>query len=199
MPSPAGICIRKLIRSCAAIHLRRHHDRQVLVPADYKEMLALDADGKADTIAKFYPIKFVWDNPNDSPDAGKQTFDTMWPITELVYHQRGGQAERLPSRQKIANQGRADARLAMDASGELYIYSKGDAMIRQVVGCAPNNCDVLPRILVPSARKRRRPSSRRRRGARPLTIEGRILRRSLTGNIEAKGVDGDGARHSIRE
>ena len=55
-------------------------------------------------------------------------------INELVYHQRGGQAERLPARQKVANQGRADARLAVDGSGELYIYSKSDGMIRQVVG-----------------------------------------------------------------
>jgi hypothetical protein len=104
--------------------------------ADYKEMLALDADGKAETTAKFYPIAFVWDNPNDAPDAGKQRYDSMWPINELVYHQRGGQAERLPSRQKVANLGRADSRLAMDGSGELYLYSKSDGMIRQVVGSA---------------------------------------------------------------
>jgi hypothetical protein len=104
--------------------------------ADYKEMLTLDADGKAETTAKFYPIKFVWDNPNDSPDAGKQPYDSMWPINELVYHLRGGEAERLPSRQKVANQGRADSRLAMDGSGEFYIYSKSDGMIRQVVGSA---------------------------------------------------------------
>jgi hypothetical protein len=58
----------------------------------------------------------------------------MWPINELVYHQRGGQAERLPARQKVANQGRADARLAVDWSGELYIYSKSDGMIRRIVG-----------------------------------------------------------------
>jgi hypothetical protein len=102
--------------------------------ADYKEMLTVDADGKADTTAKLYPVKFVWDNPSDTPDAGKQTYDSMWPINELVYHQRGGQAERLPARQKVANQGRADARLAVDWNGELYIYSKSDAMIRQVVG-----------------------------------------------------------------
>lgn len=92
--------------------------------ADYKEMLALDADGRADTMAKFYPITFVWNN---------QQYDSMWPINEKVYHERGGQAERLPSRQTVAKQGRADARLAMDAAGELYIYSKSDGMIRQVV------------------------------------------------------------------
>jgi hypothetical protein len=102
--------------------------------ADYKEILTADADGKAETMAKFYPVKFAWDNPDDSPDAGKQTFDTMWPINELVYHQRGGKEEHLAARQKVANQGRADARLAVDWNGELYIYSKSDGMIRQVVG-----------------------------------------------------------------
>jgi hypothetical protein len=102
--------------------------------SDYKEMLAVDADGRAETTARFYPITFVWDNPSDAPDAGKEAYDSMWPINELVYHQRGGQAEHLPARQKVANQGRADARLAMDWSGELYIYSKSDGMIRQVVG-----------------------------------------------------------------
>ena len=79
-------------------------------------------------------MKFVWDNPNDSPDAGKQVYDTMFPINELIYHARGGKEEHLASRQKVANQGRADARLAIDGSGELYIYSKSDGMIRQVVG-----------------------------------------------------------------
>ena len=102
--------------------------------ADYKEMLAVDADGKPETTAKYYDIAFVWDNPHDSPDAGKQPYDTMFPINEFTYHHRGGKEERLAARQKVANQGRADARLAIDAAGELYIYSKSDAMIRHVVG-----------------------------------------------------------------
>ncbi len=58
----------------------------------------------------------------------------MFPINEMIYHSRGGKEEHLASRQKVANQGRADARLAVDANGELYIYSKSDGMIRQVVG-----------------------------------------------------------------
>ena len=57
----------------------------------------------------------------------------MFPINEMIYHSRGGKEEHLASRQKVANQGRADARLAVDANGELYIYSKSDGMIRQVV------------------------------------------------------------------
>jgi len=102
--------------------------------ADYKEMLSADGDGNAGTLAKYYDVKFVWDNPNDSPDAGKQVFDTMFPINETTYHFRGGKEEHLASRQRVANQGRADARFAVDHDGELYIYSKSDGVIRQVVG-----------------------------------------------------------------
>ncbi|HUP39769.1 MAG TPA: PQQ-dependent sugar dehydrogenase, partial [Vicinamibacterales bacterium] len=102
--------------------------------ADYKDMVAADADNSAATQAKYYDVTFLWDNPNDSPDAGKQLYDTMWPINEMIYHARGGKEEHLASRQQIANQGRADARLAVDGNGELYIYSKSDGMIRQVVG-----------------------------------------------------------------
>ena len=78
---------------------------------DYKEMLAADGDGNAGTLAKYYDVKFVWDDPNDSPDGGKQVYDTMFPINEMTYHSRGGKEEHLASRQKVANQGRADARL----------------------------------------------------------------------------------------
>jgi hypothetical protein len=104
--------------------------------ADYKEMLAADGDKDPMTQAKVYPVRFAWDNPGDSPDAGKKTYDTMWPINEMVYHSRGGKEEHLASRQRVANQGRADARLAIDGSGELYMYSKSDGMIRQIVGVA---------------------------------------------------------------
>ena len=97
-------------------------------------MLAADADGNAGTLAKYYDVKFAWDNPNDSPDAGTQVFDTTFPINELTYHARGGKEEHLASRQRVANQGRADARFAIDHEGELYVYSKSDGMIRQVVG-----------------------------------------------------------------
>ena len=58
----------------------------------------------------------------------------MWPINEMTYHERGGKEEHLASKQRVANQGRGDDRLAIDASGELYIYSKSDGMIRAIVG-----------------------------------------------------------------
>lgn len=101
--------------------------------ADYKEMLEADGDGKPGTLANIYEVKFLWDNPNDSPDAGRQVYDTTFPINESTYHHRGGKEEHLASRQRVANQGRADARFAIDHDGELYIYSKSDGMIRQVV------------------------------------------------------------------
>ena len=50
--------------------------------ADYKEMLAADSDEKPETLANFHEVKFLWDNPNDSPDAGKQTYDSTFPINE---------------------------------------------------------------------------------------------------------------------
>ena len=102
--------------------------------ADYKEMLAADGDGAAHTLAKYYDVKFLWDNPQDSPDAGKQVYDTTFPINVATYRVRGGKEENLASRQRVANQGRADARFAIDHDGELYLYSKSDGMIRQVVG-----------------------------------------------------------------
>ena len=46
------------------------------------------------------------------PMRANRTYDTMFPINEMTYHFRGGKAEHLASRQKVANQGRADARLA---------------------------------------------------------------------------------------
>ena len=76
-------------------------------------------------MAKPHEVKILWNG---------QVYDTMWPINEMTYHQRGGKEEHLASRQTVANQGRGDDRLAVDAAGELYIYSKSDGMIRQVVG-----------------------------------------------------------------
>jgi hypothetical protein len=39
----------------------------------------------------------------------------------------------LPGRGTISGSRRADARFAIDAAGELFVYSKTDGMIRQVV------------------------------------------------------------------
>ena len=101
--------------------------------ADYKDMLAAD-DGDPATLAPMHEIRIAWDNPNDSPDTGRHVYDSMVPINEATYHFRGGMLPHLANVQTVATQGRADARLAVDAAGEFYIYTKSDGMIRQVSG-----------------------------------------------------------------
>jgi hypothetical protein len=57
----------------------------------------------------------------------------MFPIVETAYHERGGTSPRLPGRADLIKQGRADVRFSIDADGELYLYSKGDGIIRAVI------------------------------------------------------------------
>ncbi len=101
--------------------------------ANYDEMLAAD-DGKPATLAAMHELKIVWDDPADTPDAGKQTYDTMFPIVKAAYRARGGNDPDLPGRGAVSGDGRADAHFAVDAAGELYIFSKSDGMIRAVTG-----------------------------------------------------------------
>jgi hypothetical protein len=91
--------------------------------ADFKEMLAAD-DGNPQTLAQMHEVKVRWDN---------QVFDSFTPIAEAAYRARGGKDPDLPGRGAVSGSRRADARFAVDASGELFIYSKTDGMIRQVV------------------------------------------------------------------
>ncbi len=101
--------------------------------ADYKDMLAAD-DGKPGTLAAIHEVKVRWNDPHDSPDAGAQVYDSMFPVVEAAYHARGGKSPHLPGRQELVKGGRSDVRFAIDAAGELYLYSKGDGVIRKVVG-----------------------------------------------------------------
>jgi Glucose / Sorbosone dehydrogenase len=101
--------------------------------AEYKDMLAAD-DGKPGTLAAIHEVKVRWNDPNDSPDAGRQVYESMFPVVEAAYHARGGRSPHLPGRQELVKGGRADVRFAIDADGELYLYSKGDGVIRKVVG-----------------------------------------------------------------
>jgi len=100
--------------------------------ADYKDMLAAD-DGKPGTLAAIHEVKLLWNDPHDSPDAGRKVYDSMFPIVEAAYHARGGTSPHLPGRPELVKGGRADVRFSIDASGELYLYSKGDGIIRAVV------------------------------------------------------------------
>jgi hypothetical protein len=61
-------------------------------------------------------------------------YDTMFQIIESAYHVRGGKDPDLPGRGTVSGSGRADVRLGTDAAGELYLYSKTDGVIRQIIG-----------------------------------------------------------------
>jgi len=83
-------------------------------------MLAAD-DGDPRTMAERHEIRIGWDG---------RVFETMFPIAETGYHARGGQNAKLPGRALVSGEGRADANLAVDAAGELYVLTKSDGMIR---------------------------------------------------------------------
>lgn len=89
---------------------------------DFKEMLAAD-DGDPKTMAEMHELKIAWN---------KEVYGTMAPITEGVYHARGGKGEHGPGFSRISG-GRSDIRFGMDSDGELYILSKSDGMIRAIV------------------------------------------------------------------
>jgi hypothetical protein len=90
--------------------------------ADWKEMLAAD-DGDPNTMAEMHEVKLYWNN---------QVHDTFAPIAQAAYQARGGKDPDLPGRGTVSGSRRADARFALDAAGELFVYSKTDGMIRQV-------------------------------------------------------------------
>ena len=99
---------------------------------DYQEMLKAD-DGNPDTMAAMHEIQLRWADPNDSPDAGKKVYESMYPIAMAAYRARGGKDPDLPGRATVSGTGRADAHFAVDAAGELYVFSKTDGMLRAVV------------------------------------------------------------------
>ena len=91
--------------------------------ADYKEMLAAD-DGDPHTMAERHEIRIGWN---------RQVYDTMFAIAQAAYHARGGKSPVLPGRALVSGDGRADANLAVDAAGELYVFTKTDGMIRAMI------------------------------------------------------------------
>jgi hypothetical protein len=104
--------------------------------ADLKEMLAAD-DDKPQTQAAIHELGIWWDDPADSPNRGRKLFSTLAPIVAAGYHARGGKDPDLPGTAAVAGAGRVDLRLALDRSGELYLLSKSDGMIRAVTGVVP--------------------------------------------------------------
>jgi glucose/arabinose dehydrogenase len=98
---------------------------------DFKEMLAAD-DGNPKTLAEMHPVKIRWAKTGGSSEV----YSSMAPVTESAYHARGGTAPGLPGFAKVPNAGRSDIHFWADANGELFIMSKSDGMIRQVVGAS---------------------------------------------------------------
>jgi hypothetical protein len=90
--------------------------------ADYKEMLAAEAGARP--MAERHEVGISWE---------QRRYETMFPIAQATYQARGGRSPILPGRALVSGDGRADANLAVDAAGELYVFTKTDGMIRAVV------------------------------------------------------------------
>jgi glucose/arabinose dehydrogenase/mono/diheme cytochrome c family protein len=74
-------------------------------------------------------------------DADPTTLATLHEVdaglrqrVEATFRERGGRGDVLPGAAAVAGRGRVDMRLAEDSDGELYVLTKSDGMIRQVVG-----------------------------------------------------------------
>jgi hypothetical protein len=100
--------------------------------ANYDEMLAAD-DGKAATVAPLHEVQIRWNDPGDTPDAGAATYPTMRPIVTAAFDARRHAAAPDATTPMPA---RADIRFGFDASGEIYILSKVDGMMRAVTGAS---------------------------------------------------------------
>ena len=83
--------------------------------AEMADVLRADDDSPA-TLAPLHEI-----------DAGLRR------ITEAAFRSRGGRGDTLPGAAAVAGRGRVDVRFAEDHDGELYLLTKSDGMIRQVV------------------------------------------------------------------
>ena len=104
--------------------------------SEYSDMLAAD-DGNPKTMANMHEVKILWNDPHDMPDAGKQIYDTMFPIVRKTFLQRGSKSENMNGRGRVSGEHRGDVRVAVDQAGEMYVYSKSDGMIRRIIAATP--------------------------------------------------------------
>jgi hypothetical protein len=74
-----------------------------------------------------YEVKILWK---------KMVYDTMMPIVRETFRARGSKAENMNGKGRVSGD-RADVRIALDAAGEMYVYSKSDGMIRRIVAATP--------------------------------------------------------------
>jgi glucose/arabinose dehydrogenase len=98
--------------------------------SDFDEMLKAD-DRNPATVAPFHEVQLRWTPPGG---AARHVYQTMFPVVLAGYQARGGADPDMPGGARVSGTGRADIRFAVDAAGELYILSKSDGMIRQVMG-----------------------------------------------------------------
>jgi hypothetical protein len=84
--------------------------------ADMKDVLSAD-DGIATTLAPMHEL-----------DPGLRR------LVDATFHARGALGATLPGAAGVSGRGRVDMRFAEDSAGELYVLTKSDGMIRQVVG-----------------------------------------------------------------
>lgn len=85
----------------------------------------------------YTPIKDVLAADDDNPLTVAPIYELSTEIRKLsedTYRKRDGLSSGLPGRGAISGPGRVDLRLAEDNDGELYILTKGDGMIRKIVG-----------------------------------------------------------------
>jgi MYXO-CTERM domain-containing protein len=128
-----------------------------LLWCDLDEMIAAD-DGNPATLAQIRSIDVLWDNPDRpggetlyktiigpstlNPGANTPNVQVKGPMFQIVdeaYHDRGGQDPDLPGAADVtAPLGRADIRWQVDRTGELFLLSKSDGMIRYVVEAVGN-------------------------------------------------------------
>jgi glucose/sorbosone dehydrogenase len=94
--------------------------------SDYAEMLAAD-DGNPQTMAAMHPVSIRWNGTE---------YDSMLPVVTDAYHSRGGKNAVLNGHNAAYGDGRADLHIAVDAAGELFLFTKNDGMIRIVTGQA---------------------------------------------------------------
>ena len=83
--------------------------------ADIKDVVAAD-DGNPTTLATMHEV-----------DAG------LRGLVEETFHTRGGVGDVMPGAGAVSGRGRVDLRFAEDHDGNLYVLTKSDGMIRQVV------------------------------------------------------------------
>ena len=84
--------------------------------AERADVLRAD-DGNPTTLAPMHEL-----------DAGLRR------VVEDTFRARGGHGGALPGAAAVAGRGRVDVRFAEDRAGELYLLTKSDGMIRQVIG-----------------------------------------------------------------